>query len=85
MTFEPYKCLTVQRGDLLANVHFVKDGEVYYGVYRGGDVVALYRKSIAAFMEGIDLALAEGGAVFSLLKEPFDIGNAHELQRQMAA
>lgn len=71
MTYEPYQCLTVKLGDKLANVHFVKDGEVYYGVYRGDAILALYRKSIDAFWEGVKLALEQGGTVFSLLKEPF--------------
>lgn len=71
MTYEPYQCLTVKLGDQLANVHFVKDGEVYYGVYRNDALVALYRKTVAAFWEGVDLALEQGGTVFSLLSEPF--------------
>lgn len=73
MTYEPYQCLTVRLGDLEANVHDVKGGEVYYGVYRDGACVALYRKAVAAFMEGVDLAIAQGGAVFSLLSSTPDI------------
>lgn len=71
MTYEPYQCLTVKLGDKLANVHFVKDGEVYYGVYRDDALVTLYRKSIQAFKDSVELALEQGGTVFSLIVEPF--------------
>jgi len=72
MIYEPYQCLTVKLGNLEANVHDVKNGEVYYGVYREGALIALYRKAVAAFMESVDLALAQGGTVFSLLTNDDD-------------
>lgn len=71
MTYEPYQCLTVKLDNLLANVHRVKDGEVFYGVYRDDALIGLYRKPVEEFWRSVELVLEQGGTVFSLLKEPF--------------
>ena len=72
--YRPYRCLTVRLGELQANVHFVRRGEVYYGVFRGEDetLVGLYRKTIKDWHEAVALAIEQGGTIFSLLsnKEP---------------
>lgn len=67
MTYEPYQGLTVRKGDLEANVHFVRDGEVYYGVYRDGCCVGLYRKESDNFAKSMRAAVADGASVYSLV------------------
>ena len=68
MTYEPYQGLTVRKGELEANVHFVREGEVYYGVYRDGACVGLYRKALDNFAASVELAVSEGGELFSLIR-----------------
>jgi hypothetical protein len=70
----PYQGLTVRLGDREANVHEVKDGTVYYGMYRDDPgfypaCVGLYRKSAEEFINSLGRAILDGAMVYSLLND----------------
>lgn len=78
----PYRGLTARQGNREVNVHYVRDGQVYYGLY-DFDVddapyfcVGLYRCPVEEFIDRIGGHMARGdAAVFSLLddREPFSL------------
>jgi hypothetical protein len=69
----PYPGLTARLGKLEANVHDVRDGIVYFGVYDDDaddcpcNCVALYRVSVEAFMNKLGKAIEDGAVLFSSL------------------
>jgi hypothetical protein len=71
----PYQGLTVRKGDREVNVHSVKDGEVYYGLYvddpegiDGMACIGLFRKPLEEFIDQVGGHMARGdAAVFSMI------------------
>jgi hypothetical protein len=70
---QPYQGLTARLGRREANVHEVKDGIVYYGMYDDDAddcpyrCVALHRKPVEDFVNSLGRAILDGAVTFSLI------------------
>lgn len=63
----PHSGMTISRGDLEINVHWLMNGEVGYGYYKPGDEMPLRleRRSIDVFIGNAEKAVADGCTVFT--------------------
>ena len=66
----PAKGLTYRKGKREANVHDVKDGIVYYGVYLDGDdwPAGLYQATLDEWDRLATQAVEHGAEVFSMVR-----------------
>lgn len=78
----PYRGLTARQGEREVNVHYVKDGTVYYGLYDFADdeapyhCIGLHRCPVEEFIDRLGGHMARGdAAVFSLIddRDPFEL------------
>lgn len=72
MTQYPYRGFTARLGKREVNVHFVKDGVVYYGLYDddAADVapercIGAYRLPVQDFMAQLDKEIKNGAVTFT--------------------
>ncbi len=73
----PVKGLTLRKGNLEANVHCVKDGMVFYGVYKDGDdwPYGLYKETIDKWNLMANIAVEQGAEVFMMVRPGLHWGN----------
>ncbi len=66
----PTKGLTFRKGKREANVHQVRDGTVFYGIYIDGDDLpaGLYQSSIDEWWHLAAQAIEHGAVVFTLVR-----------------
>lgn len=66
----PAKGLTFRKGRVEANVHEVRGGRVYYGVYRDGEdwPAGLFQCSLSHWDWLAEKAISEGATVFNFVR-----------------
>lgn len=75
----PRKGLTLRHGQRESNVHDVKNGVVYYGVYLDGDdwPAGLYRVKLIEWYKMARAALTAGASVFTLVRPQAASDHSH--------
>lgn len=65
----PHPCMTISRGDVEVNVHWVSEGETGFGYYKPGQVepLKLERRPIQDFITQAEKALDDGCAISTRL------------------
>jgi hypothetical protein len=68
----PVRGLTIRKGVREANVHEVKDGTVFYGIYLDGNdwPAGIYRATLEEWDKLATQAVSHGAEVFSLVRAP---------------
>lgn len=75
---EPTKGLTYRKGKREANVHDVKDGVVFYGVYLDGDdwPAGLYQATLDEWNKLATQAAEHGAEVFTMVRSNAEVTGA---------
>lgn len=76
----PTKGLTFRNGKREANVHNVKDGIVFYGVYLDGDdwPAGLYQATLDQWDQLATQAVEHGAEFFTMVRANVELSRAHK-------